>query len=238
MAKVMNHRIEKLYSLLDAYESQLNVENKSEIAFEHETAANKASENYSCSPTIKIEPLLMSNSNGFRVHSSTKNICETFKKRFSSPSQLNIHKRIHSKQKPFACIQCKKTFSLKSNLSKHTRRIHTGEKPHHCDLCPKKFAQSSGLRRHEIIHSGEKPYCCVTCDQKFARLGDLVRHKRLHTGEKPFSCDICPKKFARSDSLTDHKRIHTGDKPYDCDMCPKKFARSNHLKRHKKIHTV
>jgi general transcription factor IIIA len=196
LAKVMNHRIEKLSTLLDSNETQLNVDN----------ATSVASENYSRSSTIKVEPLLMSKIKRSKVNSSIrKHKCETCKKRFPSPSQLNIHKRIHSKQKPFACDQCQKTFSQKQNFLKH-KRVHTGEKPYPCDLCPMKFTQLSSLKSHKRIHTGEKPFSCDICPKKFTQSSDLTRHKRMHTGEKPYECDLCLKKFTRSSNLTAHKR--------------------------------
>ena len=70
MAKVMNHRIEKLSALLDV--TLLNVENRNEISIEHEIAINEASGNNSCSSTIKVEPLFMSKSNKFKVNSSSQ----------------------------------------------------------------------------------------------------------------------------------------------------------------------
>ncbi len=42
LAKVMNHRIEKLTTLLDAIKTPLNVTNSSEISIEHENAINEA----------------------------------------------------------------------------------------------------------------------------------------------------------------------------------------------------
>jgi hypothetical protein len=54
----------------------------------------------------------MSKPNKFKVNSSSQKYkCETCKKTFTTSSQLNIHNRIHSKQKPFACDQCQKSFS-------------------------------------------------------------------------------------------------------------------------------
>ncbi len=90
IAKVMNHRIEKLSSLLDANETQTNVSNKSEISIKCDA---------SCSSTIKVEPLLIPQSKRFKVNSSIrKHKCETCKKIFKISTQLNIHTRIHLQQ--------------------------------------------------------------------------------------------------------------------------------------------
>jgi uncharacterized Zn-finger protein len=201
LAKVMNHRFEKLSTLLDANETQPNVANRLEISIKCK---------YSCSSTIKVNPVLMSKSLRYKVNSSIRKYkCKTCTKRFQTSTQLNIHTRIHLKQqKPFACDQCQITFTQSCNLKRH-KRMHSGEKLFSCDICPFKCRESHYL----------------------------TVHKRTHTGEKPYRCDICPKKFRRSDQLIRHKRIHSGEKPYECDSCQMKFSNSSHLKRHKKIHT-
>ena len=87
IAKVMNHRIEKLSSLLNSNESQLNVANKNEISNEHENAINVTSDNNSCSTIIKFEQISMPKSNRFKVNSSfQEHKCITCKKRFPSQS--------------------------------------------------------------------------------------------------------------------------------------------------------
>ena len=173
----MNHRIEKLSLLLNSNETHLNVEK----------IINEASDDNSCSSKIKVMPLSMPKSKRFKVASYN-----------TTSSQLYIHNQIHSKKKRFACDQCSKTFSLKTNLIIH-KRIHTGEKPYSCEECQKKFSDPSHLRVHKRIHTGVKPYQCDICQKKFAQSQHLTLHKRIHSGEKPYQCDLCHKKFARSD---------------------------------------
>ena len=165
LSKVMNHCFDKLSSFLHTNEIQSNVSNITEISIEHE---NELRDDSSCSSTIKEKPLLMSNSKRAKANSSIKeSTSETIK------TPLNIHKRKHSKQKPFVCDQCPKAFSLKGNLLIH-KRIHTGEKPFHCDICQKKFAQSISLIKHKRVHPGEKPYQCELCPKTFFHLFELI----------------------------------------------------------------
>ena len=43
------------------------------------------------------------------------------------------------------------------------KRIHTKEKPYECDQCEYKCAQSSALIYHKRMHTGEKPFRCDQC---------------------------------------------------------------------------
>jgi uncharacterized Zn-finger protein len=194
MEKVMNHRIEKLSTLLNASETQLDDVN--EITMQSENVINETSDN-SCSSTIKVEPSSMPKSPRFKVNSSIKERTIT----------LKIHNRIHSKQKRFTCDQCQKTFTQKHNLLTH-KMVHTGEKPYQCDLCCMKFTRSDILTIHKRIHTGDKPYSCDLCPKKFAQSNSLTYHKRIHTGIRPYSCNQCEKSFFQLNALKIHLNTH------------------------------
>ncbi|KAJ9597647.1 hypothetical protein L9F63_011481, partial [Diploptera punctata] len=57
---------------------------------------------------------------------------------------------------------CNTSFSRKSNLILHLR-THTNEKPFKCTICNMSFKQKSNLVRHSGVHTNEKPFKCSQC---------------------------------------------------------------------------
>ncbi|XP_077112982.1 uncharacterized protein LOC143768177 [Ranitomeya variabilis] len=155
---------------------------------------------------------------------------------FSLKMALVTHKKVHTKERRFSCLQCGKNFNKKSELVRH-ERVHTGEKPYSCSECGKCFHRKSILVGHQRIHKREKPYSCLECGKCFTRKSSLVLHQRTRTGEKPFSCSECGKCFHRKSDLVGHQRTHTGEKPYSCLECGKCFTEKSSLVLHQRTHT-
>ncbi|KAM9048214.1 LOW QUALITY PROTEIN: zinc finger and SCAN domain-containing protein 5B-like [Megaptera novaeangliae] len=133
------------------------------------------------------------------------------------------------------CRVCKKRFPYQSQVILH-QRTHTGERPFRCNICAEGSMQSSDLT-HERIHTGEKPYCCDLCPKKLTHNSTLRAHKRTHTKEKPFRYEHCDKAFSHRWNLKVHRCTHSGLKPYMCPECHSTFRQLGSFKRHQKTHS-
>ncbi|CAH8562671.1 unnamed protein product [Heterobilharzia americana] len=110
-----------------------------------------------------------------------------------------------STERPFQCMTCSRSFSVKAGLVQHMR-THTDERPYPCIHCGRAFKQKIQLTTHMRVHSGERPYGCRLCGKLFRQQSHVVQHLRTHTGEKPHKCYQCGKAFRQKYSLISHQR--------------------------------
>lgn len=83
----------------------------------------------------------------------------------------------------FRCNFCDKDFKTGSQLMVH-RRVHTDERPFECRMCQRSFKQKITLLDHESTHLPQKSHKCHQCGSLFKQQRTLRQHKKLQICKK------------------------------------------------------
>nr|CAH0105504.1 unnamed protein product [Daphnia galeata] len=134
-----------------------------------------------------------------------KNKCPDCGQVLSSSRLLRARRNaVHLKMRSHLCNYCGYNTTSQSNLRIHLRR-QTEEKPFACDSCDYRTSDHNPLRRHKMKHTGEKQYYkCPHCSYASTYKAHL-RNKPLGlSDELIFSCPLCNFRTIRKEQLNLH----------------------------------
>ena len=153
-------------------------------------------------------------------HSKVSSVCEICFAVFCTTKQLQFHKR-SSHNEHHSCVSCKKSFSEKGNLMRHTAGRHRadGSWKNFCEICSSGFCSLQDLLKHNRIH----PKICTYCEKTFSTNRNLSVHL---ANREEILCSKCGIELCNYSELRVHNNAVHNIK--QCNMCWKSYDLENY----------
>ncbi|KRZ30943.1 Zinc finger protein [Trichinella pseudospiralis] len=148
---------------------------------------------------------------------------------FETQSDLMKHKNLHKKMR-------QGLESLPTTQNSVDNGVQSEKRKYQCDICKKFYSSKSALDRHTFIHTGERRFSCGQCGKKFIQQPSLTSHENGHLQKRPYVCKFCGSRFTQKGNLHTHiRRLHpcnTNGSYFQCSTCPCVFKTWQTLNRH------
>ena len=119
---------------------------------------------------------------------------------------LNVHRRVHTREKPYKCSHCSFSTARKSTLASHQRNHDGGgQRTYRCSLCSFKTRNNSQLISHQQVHeqSSLPTPQAILATPPVSTIGG-----KTYTGLITYRCSLCSFKTRQNSQLVEHQRIH------------------------------
>ena len=133
-------------------------------------------------------------------------------------------------EKNYNCDICGYGCDSRANFSYHMNS-HTKEKPFKCKDCSKSFSRPNTLHHHRKIHKPPS-FKCDFCPKMFRLKWDRELHMNTHTGAKPFECELCAGRFTSPSALSQHRKNNHLPPKFECPFCHKMFTDASNCQKH------